>query len=247
MGGRFLVALLLALSAVASTGSHNVHMLGALLPEEEEVIRIQIAETEQEFRIAELQAEVERLSNAIAEKDDSLEECLADNVAQPLAWRTAGGLGDGEPTERSVERRRVPDTTGAPHGRRADATEPSAVPTAVPTTLSPSASPSVSPVPTTTGVTTYAQLAAHANDEANDKVIIEADLYFPAQAPITVESGRSLSIVGRSAIDGGRVTLDGQGQSRQFLVIGGTLELSFLILVNGERDLESRIEDPRFH
>lgn len=242
MGGRFLVALLLALSA-EHVGSRNVHMLGALLPEEEEVIRIQIAETEQESRTAELQAEVERLSNVIAEKDDSLEESLADNVAQPLAWRTAGGLGDGEPTERSVKRRRVPDTTGAPHGRRADATESSAVPT----TLSPSASPSVSPVPTTTGVTTYAQLAAHANDEANDKVIIEADLYFPAQAPITVESGRSLSIVGRSAIDGGRVTLDGQGQSRQFLVIGGTLELSFLILVNGERDLESRIEDPRFH
>ena len=56
---------------------------------------------------------------------------------------------------------------------------------------------------------------------------------FPSQSPITIDPDRSVSIVGRSADDGGRVTLNGLGASRFFVVDGGTLHLTHLNLVNG--------------
>ena len=110
----------------------------------------------------------------------------------------------------------------------------SAVPTTftpIPTTQNPSAAPSVSLAPTTEGVTSHGQLTAHVADTAVSEVVIEAPIAFPSQAPITVESGRSVSIVGGD--EESWVTLDGAGQSRLFLVNGGTLSLAFLNLVNG--------------
>ena len=57
---------------------------------------------------------------------------------------------------------------------------------------------------------------------------------FPSLSPIEIDADRSVSIIGRSADDGSRVTLDGLGNSRLFLVkTGGTLYLTNLNLVNG--------------
>ena len=103
--------------------------------------------------------------------------------------------------------------------------------TPVPTTASPSASPSASPVPTTEGITTHAQLMATIGDTENSEVVIEADIIFPSQAPVVITSG-SVSLFGNGS-DGGRVTLDGNGHSRLFYILGGTLHLTFLNLANG--------------
>ena len=105
--------------------------------------------------------------------------------------------------------------------------------TPIPTTATPSATPSASPVPTTEGVTTHSQLAAAVADPANSVVVVEADVVFPFFSAIIVDSGRSVSVVGRSAVDGGRVVFDGAGHSQHFWVAGGTLHLTFIVLVNG--------------
>ena len=108
--------------------------------------------------------------------------------------------------------------------------------TPIPTTQSPSAAPSVSPVPTTEGVTTHSQLANAADASWHgSEIVVEADVLYPSsQAPITLNTARSVSVVGRSAITGDRVTLDGGGTSRLFVVTGGaTLHLAFLNLANG--------------
>jgi hypothetical protein len=88
-------------------------------------------------------------------------------------------------------------------------------------------------VPTTEGITTHAQITARVADTTISKLVIEAPISFPSQAPITIEPDQSISIAGRSAIDGGRVTLDGAGHSRHFHVLGGTVHLTHLNLVNG--------------
>jgi hypothetical protein len=88
-------------------------------------------------------------------------------------------------------------------------------------------------VPTTEGVTTHSQLAAAVADPANSVVVVEGDVQFPSFSVITVVSGRSVSVVGRSAVDGGRVVLDGGGWSQHFWVTGGTLHITFVNLVNG--------------
>ena len=65
---------------------------------------------------------------------------------------------------------------------------------------------------------------------------------FPSQSPITIDPDRSVSIVGRSADDGGRVTLRGLGASRFFVVDGGTLHLTHLNLVNGSAPVSTFAE-----
>ena len=105
--------------------------------------------------------------------------------------------------------------------------------TPIPTTATPSATPSASPVPTTEGITTHSQLAAAVADSANSVVVVEADVTFPPLSVIIVDSGRSVSVVGRSAVDGGRVVFDGAGHSQHFWVRGGTLHIAFVNLVNG--------------
>ena len=105
-----------------------------------------------------------------------------------------------------------------------------------PTTAAPSASPSVSPVPTTAGITTYEQLATAVADNATAEIVIEADVKLPhSQYGLMVFSPRTLSIMGRAADNGGRVTLDGQSHSRLFWVYGSgaVLYLSELNLANG--------------
>jgi hypothetical protein len=56
---------------------------------------------------------------------------------------------------------------------------------------------------------------------------------FPSMSTIIVESGRTVLVVGRSAIDGGQVVFDGAGHSQYFRVMGGTLHISFVNLVSG--------------
>ena len=77
------------------------------------------------------------------------------------------------------------------------------------------------------------QLASAVADTTNEEIVIEADVMFPSQSPITIDPGRSVSIVGRSGDGGGRVKLDGLGDSRFFVVDGGLLYLTHLNLVNG--------------
>ena len=96
----------------------------------------------------------------------------------------------------------------------------------------PTVAPSVSLVPTSSGVTTHAQLSARVADNTTEVIIVTDDVIWPSQAPIFVEAGRSVSILGRSALDGGHVSLDGAGHSRLFYVKGGTLNLATLNLAN---------------
>ena len=135
-------------------------------------------------------------------------------------------------------RRRATLTTPGPTSLPTPFTPVPTLFTPVPSTAVPSAAPSASPVPTTEGITTHAQLrnaVADISDNSMSKiVVVEADISFPSQAPITVGSGTSVAVVGRSAVDGGHVTLNGAGHSRHFLVEGGgTLHLSHVNLVNG--------------
>ena len=102
-------------------------------------------------------------------------------------------------------------------------------PAPTPLTPVPSSAPSVSSAPASEAW--FRLAAAVASNE--ESIIIEADVMFPSQSPIIIDSSRSVSIVGRSAEDGGRVTLDGLGDSRLFEVDGGALYLSHLNLVNG--------------
>ena len=67
---------------------------------------------------------------------------------------------------------------------------------------------------------------------------------FPSQSPITIDDDRSVSIIGRSADDGGRVTLKGFSDSRFFVVEGGTLYLTHLNLVNGSSPNPGTYCDP---
>ena len=106
----------------------------------------------------------------------------------------------------------------------------SATPAPTPLTPIPSIGPSVSLTPTSMA---WFELAAAVADATNEEIFVEADVMFPSQSPISIDSDRSVSIVGRSAEDGGRVTLDGLSDSRFFIVDGGALHLTFLNLVNG--------------
>ena len=165
-----------------------------------------------------------------------LDECRAESVKQPLVWRLAAELDhrDGLNTAAAHKDAPAPPLPRVPGPRRKTLATPAPTPlTPIPTTATPSAMPSASPVPTTEGVTTHAQLANAVADVANAEVIIEAPLAFPSQAPITIGTERSVSVVGSAASGGGRVTLDGAGGSRLFLVKdSGTLSLAFLDLVN---------------
>ena len=69
---------------------------------------------------------------------------------------------------------------------------------------------------------------------------------FPKNSPIRVENGRSVSITGRSALDGGRVTLNGLGASRFFIVVGGSLTIEHLDLVNGSSPDPNGQCDPHY-
>ena len=107
----------------------------------------------------------------------------------------------------------VPSPNKPPRHQRAL----SATPAPTPLTPIPSIEPSVSSAPTSMEWFELADAVAATNEE----IFVEADVVFPSQSPIIVDSNRSVSIVGRSAEDGGRVTLDGLGDSRFFIVDGG--------------------------
>jgi hypothetical protein len=102
-------------------------------------------------------------------------------------------------------------------------------PAPTPSVPVPSNTPSVSPAPTTEA---WFQLAA-AVESSNEEILVEENVMFPSQSPITIDYDRIVSIVGRLAEDGGRVTLDGLSDSRLFVVDGGSLYLTHLNLVNG--------------
>ena len=106
----------------------------------------------------------------------------------------------------------------------------SMTPAPTPLTPLPSSAPSTSSAPTSKE---WVELAAAVADATNEEVLVDADVMFPSQSPIIIDSTRSVSIVGRSAADGGRVKFDGLGDSRFFVVDGGTLHLSHLNFVNG--------------
>jgi hypothetical protein len=107
----------------------------------------------------------------------------------------------------------------------------SATPAPTPLTPVPSIEPSVSSAPTSKEWFELAAAVAATNEE---DVVIDSDVMFPSQSPITIDSGRVVSIVGRSADDGGRVSLNGLSDSRFFVVDGGTLHLTHLNLINGK-------------
>ena len=200
--------------------------------------------------VPECRMEYERLATRWADREAEFHSRLVDRDAKIERLSSAHARAGGSTEEELASP--PPETTTA-HRRRLAANDPSGVPTPIPTPLTPvptpltpfpstampSSAPSASPVPTTEGVTTHSQLTNAVADAANAVVVIEAPVLFPSRAPIMVESGRSVSIVGRSAIDGGRVTLDGYGWSRHFYVIGGTLHLSSLNLVNGTAEQAS--------
>ena len=162
-----------------------------------------------------------------------LEEAEAENsrLIKDLEEFDAKCVGQGFPEAQQHRRRRALTTTPAP-----SPFTPVPTPfTPVPSTATPSATPSASPVPTTEGITTHRQLDNAIANTASSVIdlVIEAPFAFPTQAPILIESGRSVSIEGRSAFDGGRITLDGATQSRMFKVVGGSLTLAYLNLANG--------------
>ena len=90
-------------------------------------------------------------------------------------------------------------------------------------------------MPTTEGVTTHSQLAAAIANTDDAVVVVEGDVAFPALSVIPVFSGRSVSVVGRSAVNGGRVVFNGAGHSQHFWVNGegSVLRIAFVNLVNG--------------
>ena len=160
--------------------------------------------------------------------ESDLDECHDESAKQPLVWRLTAEYRPEEPSTATTE-----PLPQVPAPRRKTLATPAPTPfTPIPTTATPSATPSASPVPTTTAITTYSQLENAVVDTTNSEVVIAAPFAFPSQAPILIGADRSVSIVGTSAVDGGRVTLDGAGRSRLFFVTDGSLSLSFLDFVN---------------
>jgi len=172
---------------------------------------------------------------------NNLDECRAENVKQPLVWRLAAGRDHRDDDMLNLNVPPAPPPSQIPAPRRATLATPAPTPltpiptpfTPIPTTATPSATPSASPVPTTEGITTHSQLAAAVADPANSAIVVAADVTYPALSVITIDSGRSVSVIGRSAVDGGRVFFDGDGHSQHFYVTGGTLHIAFVILANG--------------
>ena len=205
-----------ALAVLCTAGSlEHAEVLLSSETEKSELCAAEVAKLQ--LHLAEVSAENAVLRDVNDRLANSLDDCCpAENVEKPPLPRV------------STPRRRTL-TTPAP-------TPFTPIPTPltpIPTTATPSATPSASPVPTTEGVTTHSQLAAAVADPANLVVVVEADVVFPFFSAITVDSERSVSVVGRSAVDGGRVVFDGAGHSQHFYVTGGTLYLSFIDLVNG--------------
>ena len=216
MRGAFVVALVLAAAAMLQCADAEVHVLGKLMPETGVAADSHLNEcTAQQAEISEQQEEIARLQIALEES---------------RRWATKH---DGS-SELPAEEVGSADFAHF-HQRRALLVTPA--PTASPSIVTPSSSPSVSPVPTTEE---WFELSAKVADLAIPEIVIETDVAYPSQSPITINTDRSVSIVGRSVVDGGRVTLDGLGDSRLFLVkSGGTLHLTNLNLVNG-----SAMNDP---
>ena len=221
MRGAFVVAMVLAAAAMSQCADAEVHVLGKLMPETGVAADSHLNEcTAQQAEISEQQEEISEQQEEIARLQIALEESRR--------WATKH---DGSPE--------LPAEVGSDfahfHQRRALLVTPA--PTASPSIVTPSSSPSVSPVPTTEE---WFELSAKIADQAIPEIVIETDVAYPSQSPITIDTDRSVSIVGRSVVDGGRVTLDGLGDSRLFLVkSGGTLHLTNLNLVNG-----SAMNDP---
>ena len=245
---RGVICVLVAVAAVACPRSTGA---AALSREQETPFRLMTAQTVSECtEVSEVNA---RLSTAL---DDShaeieklstaLEESRTEQLKRPLLWRrTTMTPNHAEVDAAQLERPLLwRGATMTPSNRADDGDRNrrlsalhhrKALATFAPTPLLspvPSSTPSASPVPTTTGITTHAQLTNAVANLDNSEVVIEAPLTFPTHAPITIGASRSVSMVG-SADDGGRVTLDGFGRSRLFLVIdGGALTLTNLDLIN---------------
>ena len=203
-------------------------------------------------REAELQAEIERLRTALSTQQTNREKHTNKLTTPLLTTRHR---------REKVDHRRVEGQTDQPpllsqslppadrdaraepprrSSRRVTLTTPVPTPliplptpsTPIPTTTVPSAMPSTSPVPTTVGITTYPQLR-NVIDAGSSDVVVEGDgIFFPSQAPITIESGRTVSIVGSGSASGGLMRLNAQYHSRHFMVYG-TLSLTSLSFVNG--------------
>ena len=184
----------------------------------------------------------------------SLDECRAGSVKQPQRLITAVGyrLSDEQLSTATMhEDAPAPPVSRISVPRRRALTTPAPTPltpiptpiptplTPIPTTATPSATPTASPVPTTEGVTTHSQLAAAVANTDDVVVVVEGDVTFPSLSVIPVFSGRSVSVVGRSAVDGGRVVFDGAGHSQHFWVKGegSVLHISFVKLANGTASL----------
>ena len=199
---RCSILVVIALAAVAASHTRaaqppSVHVLGTLMPEEEELASMTTAALRAELQS--VRADNSRLKKRETALKKELEECEANCAPSP---------------NKPSQHQRALSTTPAP----------------TPLTPVPSSVPSISPAPTSME---YFELAAAVADATKEEIIVEADVMFPSQSPIVINSSRSVSIVGRSAEDGGRVTLDGLGASRFFAVDGGTLHLTHLNLVNG--------------
>ena len=236
------VALTAALCTAAGSPEYATEVvLQALEAEESDCCGTKVADLIS--RLTALRADNIELQKTNERLAGELDECRAESVKQALVWRLAAKH-DHSPELSTLATRKeppAPPLAQIPAPRRRTLATPTPTPltpiptpfTPIPTTATPSATPSASPVPTTEGVTTHSQLAAAVADPANAIVVVEGDVKFPSLSAITVDSGRSVSVVGRSAVDGGRVVLDGDGHSQHFYVTGGTLHISFVNLVNG--------------
>ena len=196
--------------------------------------------TDLESHVTVLSAENIALRKVIERQASEIDECRAESIKQPPRLIMAKPSDNLRTATTHEDVPTSPFTRGSAPRRRTLAT-PAPTPltpiptpfTPIPTTATPSATPTASPVPTTEGVTTHSQLAAAVADSANTVVVVEADVTFPLFSAISVGAGRSVSVVGRSAVDGGRVVFDGDGHSQHFWVAGGTLHISLVDLVNG--------------
>ena len=217
-----------AFAAYARAVQPGAHVLGTLMPEQAELEDTTVA----------LRAELRSVRAANNHLMKQLEECEAkctdpflpkaqytDQSFVPKTQDTERRFPEARrTTDQSLQRfpagaqqhtdRRFPE---AQHHRKALAT------------------PTPTPVPTTEDVTTHAQLSVAVANKVSDEIVITSDLAFPSQSPISFNNSQ-LCIVGRSSFGsvGGRVTLDGLGGSR-FFVVGNhaTLHLTNLDLAGG--------------
>ena len=231
MRGSFVVAIVLAAATSPHAGA-EVHVLGKLMPEQgipaagSHLSECQTEIDDRESRLSAQQAEISVQQLRMTELDSLVSELTIKNLelANELEltnYDARDGDGGGDASRLLTAQTPAPTLTPVP-------TPLSNPPT---TTAVPTATPSVTLVPT--AFTPYRKLVVEVADVALSEVVVEENVLFPSQSPIVIEAGQSVSIVGRLAANGGPATLDGYAHSRLFSVLGGSLNLTTLILVNG--------------